>query len=113
MDENSIYRVTREDYKAFMEQLKPECRDIKTIDLHSKLITKVLSKTTGECLCSRVTYSNEKEREKYYIFKMPLDSERRAPVPHVRVELKDQKEVQAFFDAYYKLQKEKKNEGTV
>lgn len=113
MKDNSIYRVTRDDYKAFLEQLKPECREIETIDLHSKVITKVFSKATKECLCSRVTYNDSNRREQYFIFKMPMDEERRAPVPHVKIELNSAKEVQAFFDAYFKMKKEKENAGDI
>ena len=107
MESNSIYRVNREDYKAFMEQLKPECREVKKIDLHSRIITKVFSKNTNECLCSRVTYREEGKPEQYYIFKMPLDEERNAPVPHVKLELKTKEEVQAVFDAFSKMRKER------
>ena len=111
MKDNSIYRVTRDDYKAFLEQLKPECREIKTIDLHSKIITKVISTTTKECLCSRVSYNKENIPEQYFIFKMPLTEERRPPIPHAKIELHGTKQVQAFFDAYFKLMKEKEQEN--
>ena len=77
MKNESIYRVTRDDYKAFVEQIKPECRDVRTIKLDTRTITKTFSKSTQDCLCSRITY-NENKPEEYYIFKTPKDGERRA-----------------------------------
>ena len=112
--DNSIYEVTREDYKGFVNQIKPECRDVKIEKIGTTHVAaKVFSKKTGKCLCSRVSYSvdyGEPEPEKYYIFEMPDWDERCEPVPVRKLVLETKEEVQAFFDAIAKLQKEKQND---
>lgn len=109
--ETSIFEVTRDDYKSFFEQIKPECRRVEVEKLnYNHISTKTYSKKTGKCLCSKVTYNSDNEEnytpEKYYIFEFPDDDERRPPIPHVKVELKTKEEVQAFFDF---LAKQKEN----
>ena len=105
----SIYEVTREDYKAFIEQIKPECRDIKVIEEPEYIITKVFSINSGNCLCSRISYREEGKKEKYYIFLFPADNERRAPIPHMKIELRDKDEVQAFFNAIKEMRQVEDN----
>lgn len=107
MINNSIFSVSRDDYKSFVEQIKPEYRQIETIDGRIKTITKIFSKETGKCLCSRISYREKSTPEKYFIFEMPEDYERRAPIPHMKLKLETKEEVQAFFDAVLKMQKEK------
>ena len=89
--DNSIYEVTREDYKGFVNQIKPECRDVKIEEIGTTHVAaKIYSKKTGKCLCSRVSYSvdyGEPEPERYYIFEMPEDDERQAPVPVQKIVL--------------------------
>ena len=110
--DNSIYEVTREDYKGFVNQIKPECRDVKIEEIGTTHVAaKIYSKKTGKCLCSRVSYSvdyGEPEPERYYIFEMPEDDERQAPVPVQKIVLNSKEEVQAFFDAIKKLQEQQK-----
>ena len=112
--DNSIYEVTREDYKGFVNQIKPECRDVKIEEIGTTHVAaKIYSKKTGKCLCSRVSYSvdyGEPEPEKYYIFEMPEDDERQAPVPVKKITLTSKEEVQAFFDAIKKLQEQQNND---
>ena len=53
--DNSIYEVTRDDYKGFVNQIKPECRDVRIEeigDIH--IAAKIYSKKTGKCLCSNM-----------------------------------------------------------
>lgn len=112
--DNSIYEVTREDYKGFVNQINPECRDVRAEEIgDTHIATKIYSKKTGKCLCSRVAYSADygnPDPEKYYIFEMPDDDERCAPIPVQRITLTSKEEVQAFFDAVKKLQEEQKND---
>ena len=114
MIDNSIYEVTRNDYKGFVEQIKPECRRVEIEEVDKKHIaTKIFSINTGKCLCSRVTYSanyGTPEPEKYYIFEMPENYERQAPIPKQQIVLKTKEEVQAFFDFLAKNKKENKND---
>ncbi len=112
--DNSIFEVTRNDYKGFVEQIKPECRKVVLEQIgttHSA--AKIYSNKTGKCLCSRIFYSadfGEPEPEKYYIFEMPDDDERRPPIPVRKLVLNSKEEVQAFFDAIKKIQEEKQND---
>lgn len=111
--DSSIYEVTRDDYKGFVNQIKPEYRDVKIEEIgDTHIAAKIYSKKTGKCLCSRVAYSadyGDPDPEKYYIFEMPDDDERCAPIPVQRITLTSKEEVQAFFDAVKKLQEEQKN----
>ena len=110
----SIYEVTRADYTSFVEQIKPECRRVEVIEIDKiHTATKIFSKNTNKCLCSRVTYTAEygdPEPEIYYIFEMPEDYERQAPIPKMRITLNSKEEVQKFFDYFAQQRKEKKND---
>lgn len=116
MIDESIYEVTRDDYKGFVNEIKPEFRDIRVEDIGvSHIAAKIYSKKTGKCLCSRVGVkpdSGFEGPEKYYIFEMPDNDERRAPTPVYKLQLETKEEVQAFFD-FINKQKEKENDGTI
>lgn len=109
----SIYEVTRADYTSFVEQIKPECRRVEVVELDKfHTATKIYSKNTNKCLCSRVTYTYEcddPEPEVYYIFEMPESSERQPPIPKMRITLNSKEEVQKFFDYFAAQRKEKNN----
>lgn len=114
--DNSIYEVPRSDYVGFVEQIKPEYRDVRVEEIgNHHVAAKIYSKKTGKCLCSRVGYSGNPEdeyytAEKYYIFEMPEDDERRAPIPKVQLKLETKEEVQAFFNFLAQQNKEKNND---
>ena len=112
MIDNSIYEVTRNEYKGFVEQIKPEYRRVEIEEVDKKhTATKIFSINTGKCLCSRVTYSADygtPEPEKYYVFEMPENYERQAPIPKQQIVLETKEEVQAFFD--FLAKKNKKGE---
>lgn len=113
MIDESIYEVTRDEYKGFVDQIKPEFREVKVEDTGvSHIAAKIYSKKTGKCLCSRLAYkpdSGFEGPEKYYIFEMPDNDERCAPTPVLKINLKTKEEVQAFFDIIAKKNKEKNN----
>ena len=44
MLDDSIYEVLRKDYASFVEQIKPEFRDVKTLEENNCIITKIFSK---------------------------------------------------------------------
>lgn len=108
--DNSIYEVSRGEYKGFVEQIKPEYKRVESIkidDIHQA--TKIFSTNTNKCLCSRLTYIAEygtPEPEKYYIFEMPEPYERQAPIPKLQITLETKEQVQAFFDFLAKKEKE-------
>lgn len=107
---NEIYEVTRSDYKSFIEQIIPGCGIVKQTDAGVYHFTYIFSKKTGKKLCGKRTYigesSHKKIPEKYYIYEMPDNDERRDPIPKTRLVLETRQEVQAFFDAMSKLNKE-------
>lgn len=107
MKYKDIYSVTRQEYTAFIEQIKPEFKEIKNITYEDKKETQVFSKKTGKHLCSRI--GSENTTEKYYIFEMPEIEERQKPIPKIKLNLETKEEVQAFFSALNKLM-EKKND---
>ena len=116
MTDNSIYEVTRNEYKGFVEQIKPECRRVEIEEVDKKhTATKIFSINTGKCLCSRVTYSADygtPDPEKYYVFEMPENYERQAPIPKQQIVLETKEEVQAFFDFLAeKIKKENNKNG--
>ena len=110
----SIFEVTRADYMSFIEQIKPEYREIKVVNIDPiHTATKVFSKNTGKCLCSRLTYTaqyGDPEPEIYYIFEMPENYERLAPIPKTQIVLNSKEEVQKFFDYFAQKRKEKKDD---
>ena len=110
-----IFSVSRKEYIGFLEQIKPENKKIETERHDWITTTKVYSKKTNKCLCSRVTYSERVEGEeckpeRYYIFEMPDDDERREPLRKVKLNLKTKEEVQAFFNALSKMRKVEKHD---
>ena len=106
----SIYEVTRADYTSFVEQIKPEYRKIETVKIDERhTAIKIFSTNTNKCLCSRLTYTadfGEPEPEVYYIFEMPENYERLAPIPKIKITLETKEEVQKFFDYFAQKRKE-------
>lgn len=114
---NSIYQVNREDYKSFIEQIIPGCGETKQESAGIYLFTYLYSKKTGKKLCGRRSFigenSHKKEPELYYIYEMPDNDERREPIPKMKLVLNSKEEVQAFFDALSKANKENKNDRNI
>ena len=115
-DFRSLYDVSRDEYKDFVSGIKPEVRDIQIVELNEyTTATKIFSKKTGKCLCSRVSYKEyvagqEPREEKYYIFEIP-DKEESQPIKgRAKLVLETREQVQAFFDIISKLSKEKKDD---
>lgn len=111
MIDNEIYEVSRAEYKSFVETIKPETREIKERDIDKEHKTiEIFSKKTGKRLTSRIIHTAEKnhEPEKYYIFEMPDDDERSAPIPKVQVVLETKEQVQAFLDGMKRMKEMKK-----
>lgn len=105
MMNESIFEVTREDYKAFVERLIPGMGEVKEEELDRwTMATKIYSKRTGKCWCSRVC--KKEEKEKYFIFEYPDDDEWGPPVPKMKITLETKEEVQALFDALAELRKQ-------
>ena len=116
MNYTDFYSVSRAEYKAFVDEIKPEYRDVKETKLTPySIATQIFSKKTGKCLCSRVTYQErvegeERLPEQYYVFEMPDNDERRAQIPKTKVVLETPQQVQQFLDGLKKLREEHKND---
>ena len=104
--DNDIYEVTRDEYVGFVSEIKQECRDVEVSHLEDCTIMKILSKKTGTHFCTRIVPENGEEH--YFIFNMPLDEERQAGKPILKIRLESREEVQAFLNALSKISKEKK-----
>ena len=108
MKNDSIYEVTREDYKSFIEQIKQECRRVETVKINDKFTAvKVFSNRTGKHLASRIYDSREsvtnREPERYYIFELPNPNETIPPIPKVKVVLETKEQVQALIDGLKRM----------
>ena len=106
--DNSIYEVERDDYVGFIGQLNKQMMDVEQAYKNDCNIISIYSKATGKHLCTRIIA--EDGTEKYYVVHMPEDNERVAPKRIRQIKLETQEEVQAFFDALNKIQKEKKDD---
>lgn len=102
--DNSIYEVTRDEYAGFIGQLNKEMMDVEQFYEEDLTIIKIRSKNTGIHLCTRMISADGNEY--YYVFNMPADDERIAPKAVMQIKLDTKEEVQAFFNALNKLQKE-------
>lgn len=107
MRDKAMYEVSRDEYKSFIEQIKPECRRVELDKLDWRLTAaKVYSVKSGRCLASRVfdhrQEVNNPEPERYYIFEIPEANESLPPIPKLKINLETREQVQAFFNAVSK-----------
>lgn len=103
--ENNIYEVEKDDYKAFLGQLNTSKTHIEESQEGQIHIIKIISNKSNKHLCSRIN-NTELEEERYYIFNYPDSDERIAPKQILKINLDSREEVQAFFNAISKIQKE-------
>ncbi len=111
---DDIYEVTRDEYIGFVEQIKPDARDVQVVHIDDDHVAAhIYSKNTGKHLCSRVACSNESknEPERYYVINMPEPEERKPPIPKRKIVLTTKEEVQALMDFLSKKSKEGKGNG--
>ena len=103
--ENDIYQVDREDYKAFLGQLDTTKTHIEESYEDQVHIINIISNKSNTLLCSRVCDA-EVEEEHYFIFNYPTNDERTVPKPILKINLESREQVQEFFNALSKFQKE-------
>lgn len=103
---NDIYEVERDDYVAFLGQLKKDCADLEKYATEHETFLKLRSKKTGKHLTTRII--SDEGTEHYYIFNYPDSDERSEPKPVRQITLETREEVQHFFQALGKLQKGEK-----
>ena len=105
IDNKEIFEVTKADFKAFAERLKPEfCRTETTQPTEVFLQMYTYSKRTDTLLCGREKELNASE--KYYIFNYPEADEWGPPIPKMKITLETQEEVQALFEAIAKMREQ-------
>lgn len=113
MFDDEVYEVTRDEFKGFIDQIKPECFEYETrrtcnedtynVDFHE---VKIVSKDGR--LFAKVTSTTEDVH--YYVYEMPRDDERQAAKAIRKITLESPEEVKVFFEALNKIQKENKHD---
>jgi len=101
--DNSIYEVERNDYAAYLGQLKKDCADLEKYETEHEVFIKLRSIKTGKHLTTRII-SNDGD-EHYFIFNYPDDDERVPPRPVQQITLETKEEVQKFFEILNKAQR--------
>ena len=105
--DNSIYEVGRDEYAGVIVQINPKTSDIETYHEEYGTVIKIKNKE-GVHFTTRII-SNDGE-EQYYVFTLPQGEDCLPPKAIRKITLDTKEEVQAFFDALNKLQKEQKND---
>ena len=107
MQNKEIFEVTKADFRAFAERLKPECCRTETTQPEEDFLQMyTYSNRTGTLLCGREKKLDSPE--KYYIFNYPEEDEWGPAIPKMNVTLETKEEVQALFEAIAKM-KEQQN----
>lgn len=107
MQNKEIFEVTKADFRAFAERLKPDCCHTETTQPEEDFLQMyTYSNRTETLLCGREKKLDSPE--KYYIFNYPEEDEWGPPIPKMKLTLETAEEVQAFFDALKKM-KEQQN----
>ena len=99
---NDIYEVTRDEYAGFIGQLNKQMCDVEQYFEDGLTIMKIKSKITGIHLCTRIISDNGEEH--YYVFNMPINEERIAPKPVMKINLDTKEAVQEFFNVLNRIQ---------
>lgn len=110
MNNESIYLVSREEYKSVIERLIPEKVRTEQIEDRTFSLVKIFSVNTNDCICSRKTYCDRETPEEYYIFKLPEADEWGEAIPKKKLVLETKEEVQNLFNFISQLAKEKEKE---
>lgn len=108
--DNEIYEVSRDEYVGFLNQIKPDAYFSETIEEDNYFFIKVYSKNSGTHLCTRIMPKSTDEEGHYYVFNMPDNEERCAPIAIRKIHLETREQVQEFFNALSKIQKEMNND---
>ena len=108
MQNKEIFEVTKADFRAFAERLKPECCRTETIQPEEDFLQMyTYSKRTETLLCGREKKLDSPE--KYYIFNYPETDEWGPAIPKMKITLETKEEIQALFDAIAEM-KEQQND---
>ena len=108
MFDNEIYEVTRDEFKGFIDQIKPECIEYSVHELDGLKSLRIFAKNDSERLFAEQVIKDEEVQ--YFVYEMPHDNERRAAKAIRKIVLESPEEVKAFFDILNKVQKEHKHD---
>lgn len=96
---NDLYEVSLEDYKAFIQQLKPEIREVReNYAADGTIRTEVYSNVRNVKLCSRICNPTTQSPEKYYIWELSNAQESQKYIPRRKVVLDDPKQVKTLLN---------------
>ena len=104
---NEVYKVSRDEYAGVIAQINPQTSDVETY--HEDWGTSIKVKNKQGLHFTTRLISNDGEEE-YYVFNLPRNEDCLPPKRIRKIELKTQEEVQSFFNALNKIQKEKQND---
>ena len=100
-----IYEVTRDEFKGFLDELKPDCVDYKVYQNEDIKVIRIFAKNDMTRLFAEQII--KPDEISYYVYEMPKNEERQASKPIRKVILETPEEVETFFKALNALQKEK------
>lgn len=114
MFDDELYEVTRDEFKGFIDQIKPGCFDYEihktcnedTYNVETQEIR--VTSTDGKRLFAKVVSTIYEAH--YYVYEMPHEDERRAGRAVRKIVLESPEDVKAFFDVLNKVQKESKHD---
>lgn len=109
--DNDIYEVSHDEYIGFIDQIKPQDQKTDIYNENGYQIIKTYSTTTNTLYAMRMNpdSSGKNKHAHYYIFNMPLNTERKESPLVRKITLQTPEEVRNFFDEVSKIQKELKN----
>jgi len=109
MFEDEVYEVSRDEFKGFMDQIKPDSFDHINLDYDNYREIKLVSKDGLRHFSSIKQLPNDDDIH-YYIYDMPNDDERQEAKMVRKITLGSQEDVKAFFEILSKIQGEKEHD---
>ena len=110
--DKEIYEVTRDEFKGFLDELKPECVDYRICQTGDNKIIRVFAKDSMDRLFAEQILLEGNAQ--YYIYEMPRNDERQVSKPIRKIVLETKEEVEKFFEVLNKIQKgEHNNDGII
>lgn len=107
---DSMYEVTRNDYKGFIRRLYPEKIYSYCVEYEDCITYGIKSLRTDNILCARTSFKEDGIPEKYFIVNYPEDDEWGAAVPVFRYVCSSPEEFQKILNFY---SEKNKNERTI
>ena len=109
MFDDELYEVTRDEFKGFMDQIKPDCFDRVDLGYDSYREVKVISKDGLRHFASIKQFPDSDDIH-YFVYEMPNDDERQEAKVIRRFTLGSQEDVKTFFEILKQIQGEKEHD---